>query len=472
MSNYDRKPFNTYVVFAITILVPLLLIVSLSSHGSATPISALSENVTAAPSDDTYVASGKPNEQWATLKTIWVGSNQADGFGIQRSLLRFDLSAIPQGSTIQSAELTLTVAATTPNDDNANITVRRVNGSWAETVTWNQHDASLTPDPEHAQSQSVSTALNQNVTWRIQELVQKWANESGRPSSLSLFVTSDANSGQHDRAFWSKNCNPSECGANAPKLVVEYTEPPKPTPTPALALTLTHELDNVKGTAVLPANAVTFTIDYKNNGSEPLEGITISATIPSGFEVIAKTGGRVVNDAVVWERLALAATQTDLRTYTIERKTLVPLRFDPFVPQQVKPYEEIPFNLPPNVPDGSCYKWHMGDGTIYESHTKGITYFYAEPGTYQFKLLISNVAAGYYAAANIPITVTGVSQSPKDPIVFDLSKPCTAVDGQDVVAKATVKWPDGDAESNTLWLKPSSISFLPIVKMQSQSTLQ
>ncbi|HEX9115494.1 MAG TPA: DNRLRE domain-containing protein, partial [Anaerolineae bacterium] len=92
------------------------------------------------------MASGQPTQNWAAHPSLWVGYDQAGGYQVERSLLRFDVSAIPAGSQINSAAIRLFLGGTTTNDAPMAVAVHRVRSDWPETITWNG-SLGLTVDP-------------------------------------------------------------------------------------------------------------------------------------------------------------------------------------------------------------------------------------------------------------------------------------------------------------------------------------
>jgi hypothetical protein len=89
---------------------------------------------------DTYIAFARPNENFGSA-ALFVGYHVLgdDNFGAQRSLLRFNLDAIPAGSAILEARMRLYISFATTDDTEAVRTIaRQLNSAWDEQfVTWN-----------------------------------------------------------------------------------------------------------------------------------------------------------------------------------------------------------------------------------------------------------------------------------------------------------------------------------------------
>ncbi len=75
---------------------------------------------------------------WPGVETnLWVGSEPADGRGIMRSVIRFDLSTLPTGLALTEANLRL-VAVEAPADDTPiTVSVHDITRAWTGCPTWN-----------------------------------------------------------------------------------------------------------------------------------------------------------------------------------------------------------------------------------------------------------------------------------------------------------------------------------------------
>ncbi|MDQ7029666.1 MAG: DNRLRE domain-containing protein [Ardenticatenia bacterium] len=122
------------------VLLPALLVVpgflALLGRGQTATAAPAVVNVTIYASADTYVDNGDPTQNFGNSTTIDVGACW-EFTTAQIGLISFNLSTIPSGAVIHSAELRLykvpggsTLAAT--------VQVHRVTASWNEySVTWN-----------------------------------------------------------------------------------------------------------------------------------------------------------------------------------------------------------------------------------------------------------------------------------------------------------------------------------------------
>ncbi|MCB0106988.1 MAG: DNRLRE domain-containing protein, partial [Caldilineaceae bacterium] len=135
------------------------------------------------PIADTYVASGRPNKSFHTEGGLWVGNDEKNGNQVRRSLLKFDLSGIPVGSTITAATLVLNLGGTTTNDGQRNIKVSRIirdtGGDWlankTEEMTWNRH-LQLDQTDTNSSTISVGTGLTE-YQWNLAAMVKDWLQD-------------------------------------------------------------------------------------------------------------------------------------------------------------------------------------------------------------------------------------------------------------------------------------------------------
>lgn len=165
-----------------------------------------------APVADAEVASGSASTNFGTGSNLFIQSSTATGtFGVERGWLKFDLSAIPAGSTISSASLQLwnwksTGPALPVEVDSA------TNDTWTETgITWNSQPAvGGAIDTQTLASGTTNTWYSWNVTSFVQ-------SEFGGDKVASLLVraSDEAQAGGPSYAFDTK-----EFGSNAPVLRV------------------------------------------------------------------------------------------------------------------------------------------------------------------------------------------------------------------------------------------------------------
>ena len=116
---------------------------------------------------DADVSSAAENNNYAHYPDLYIG-NTPDPY-ITRAYLQFDLSAIPAGANIVSAELKLYNYSTVGPTD-FTIGMHGVTGNWQEiTITWNNQPAYL---PIAESTRLINTDKNGWISWDITALLQ------------------------------------------------------------------------------------------------------------------------------------------------------------------------------------------------------------------------------------------------------------------------------------------------------------
>ncbi|HIV72895.1 MAG TPA: cadherin domain-containing protein [Candidatus Aquabacterium excrementipullorum] len=180
---------------------------------------------------DTYISTSTgiaDNTNRAESTTLNAGE---DGTGGQaRMFLKFDLSMIPAGSTINSVTLYLQI--TTSNTfTSATFDLHKILTSWSESATWGDINGTF---PESPNNVSVSTATDASITdggaknytiastANLISTVQGWVNDSS--TNNGWFTT---NGGYQSRNSFASSENATQ--AYRPKIVIDYTLPTPPT---------------------------------------------------------------------------------------------------------------------------------------------------------------------------------------------------------------------------------------------------
>jgi uncharacterized protein (TIGR03118 family) len=204
---------------------------------------------------DTFINSGRPNNNAGA--TGWFDAGRDGVGGIRRGLFRFDLSGIPAGSTITSAEVQLTVVKVPGSGPvNSTFDLFRLQAAWNEgsksgnnganastgeatwsarmrgTADWTSPGAGSDAVATASASTAVSSTFNTKYSWSGSGLVadvQFWVDNPSQ--NFGWLLTSRAESSSRSvRGFASR-----EGGANAGMLVVDYTTPPPDSP-PAVSI--------------------------------------------------------------------------------------------------------------------------------------------------------------------------------------------------------------------------------------------
>lgn len=170
--------------------------------------------------------------------SVLVTGEDNTGADTFRSCIKFDLSSIPAGSTINSATLTMThaEAGNWRASNNRAVSIYRLLRSFTEGLTWNRYDgtnnwgtagcANTTSDRESANigSSTVTTgeADESEKSWtltasKIQEMLT-----GGSFSNNGFLIKTDTE--DNDRQQWHSGESATE--SKRPKLVIDYTPPP------------------------------------------------------------------------------------------------------------------------------------------------------------------------------------------------------------------------------------------------------
>jgi len=170
--------------------------------------------LTLRPTQDTDVDSTTPDANFAGADVLRLGRPSILAVTTQRSYLQFDLSGIPPGAVIRSAELDLFQTA----GSNNLVLVNMVASNWDATkTTWNNQ-----PDTGGVDSWRAPETINQYITYTSSgflALVQDWVNVPARNFGLMLdTAATDTDS----RVFDSTE----HASGQAPRLRITFDLPP------------------------------------------------------------------------------------------------------------------------------------------------------------------------------------------------------------------------------------------------------
>ena len=291
-----KKP--RLIVFLQSCFFILLFVLIKATHVVTLEQSTHSDFLIEKPVADTYVVSGLEDQSWPTDSKIWIGYSQAGNEFVKRALTKFDLAKIPDQSTITSARLYLFLAGRTPGDLPMSVGVALFPKDWPENITWKQFqnlggESLISENPIQV---GTDFAWYQ---WDVQALIQRWLStpKEDRTDYFSIVLIGEVNSGQHERAFWAKDCSDSDCNGNRPRLEIQFSTPtstptntpiptPTATPTPPFArLTLR----NAPTGEVKPNEQIKYTTHYAIGPNEDLNDVKISSTIPNDVKLITTT---------------------------------------------------------------------------------------------------------------------------------------------------------------------------------------
>ena len=279
-----RKPIEAPRSFGRR-LVCLGVLVSLCLGMSIYQVRADSNTLT--PSGDTYVASGRPADNFSPKTTTWVGYDQSGGYLVERALLAFAPGTLPpRGSTIASASLHLYLGATTTGDAPMQVSAHRTTSNWdPNTVTWPRQPSFGPADA----STSVPAVVLQWYAWDVKTALQTWSDQRDT-IDFGLVLTSTALSGQHERSFRSLEYSGTEFH---PYLEITYESPPP--------LTVSLKQTN------LPGLKLQYDIAVSNPSKLAASSVKVAAPIPLGTTVQSAGGGTQVGSELQWTPGTLAA---------------------------------------------------------------------------------------------------------------------------------------------------------------------
>jgi hypothetical protein len=227
------------------------------------PTGALATTVQIPAAEDTYIASGYPNQNFGN-DPLFLGYNlTGDQFGAERIMIRFDvLSAVPPAAHINDAYVQLTLNFASPVDDvPLGTNLRDVRAPWDEyALTWNTQ-------PARGDIQTtvfVNTALT-TYEWNVTNLVQDWVN--GTLTNNGIEIYGEEAPEQHERTFYARESGTGE----APHLVVDFTvnddvEPPTVTVSSLPEYSLRNFDVNWGGTDPGGSGIATYDVEYRING--------------------------------------------------------------------------------------------------------------------------------------------------------------------------------------------------------------
>ncbi|PYG84993.1 hypothetical protein LY28_03351 [Ruminiclostridium sufflavum DSM 19573] len=132
--------------------------------------------------DDVYIDSSRPDKNFSKSNVIWVGKKEDDT--IQRSLLKCDLSFIPQGSKIISSNLNIYLDYDPSEMElEETITPYAITDSWeVSKVTWNNQPSVS----NNIRGAATSLSIEGYYSFVITDFVERWVNRGYPNNGLEL----------------------------------------------------------------------------------------------------------------------------------------------------------------------------------------------------------------------------------------------------------------------------------------------
>lgn len=257
---------------------------------------------------DNFLDENNPGRNYGNCKEFFIGTKSGKK---RRGIVKFDVSDIPVGASIISANLVLTKTGGT--NASTPVSIHRVLSNWQENAggcagntlapNWNQNQAGInwnTPGGHFDNTSAASTnvASNGNYTWNIVSLVEQWVNT---PAANHGLLIKTVNESINDEFKWAS----SEEGDNTkrptlnivyqlPESIIQYTWntgattktieiSPATTTTYSVTLTATGVCDGAITSQVVtvnpnPALAVTGPSSICFGNSATLTAVSATAT--------------------------------------------------------------------------------------------------------------------------------------------------------------------------------------------------
>ncbi|EYF08633.1 adventurous gliding motility protein Q [Chondromyces apiculatus DSM 436] len=151
---------------------------------------------------------------WSDHSNQRISSGTSVTGGYSRSLVHFDLGAVPSGATVLSADFT--VHQLFKNGSSATVDVLRVTAPWSETtVNWGNFGGAVDPTPE-ASFVAVGSGGSGNRTVDLSDLVQDWVSGAVANHGVAIDAPTDLS-----RSEFRSSENPVT--AERPSLSLCYT---------------------------------------------------------------------------------------------------------------------------------------------------------------------------------------------------------------------------------------------------------
>ena len=284
----------------------LLAALSVLTLALALPERALSQTTLVlqpdpAAGEDTYIAAASSVQNYGTQTNLITDSQNSSGV---RSLLRFDLSAVPAGATILSATFEMYYFYTRVANTES-LRLHRALRDWTETgATWRTYDGANNwttqggdYDPAIVASATLTATVNLWKSWNVTSLVQGWVG--GAYPNQGMLLESQPASGNKERHFYSSDyvTNP----ALRPKLTIVY-----------VASDLSASTKSVSSVTPVVGETLTYTIVVKNAGTTAASGVVVTDAVDiAGLgSIVPGQGGTLAGNTLTWNSVTTPSLAT------------------------------------------------------------------------------------------------------------------------------------------------------------------
>ena len=239
---------------------------------------------------DTHIAAASSVQNFGAA-TLLLSNSQTNGQS--RLLLRFDLSGIPSGATIQSAVLELFYQSTRVSTSES-LRLHRVARSWTELgATWRTYDGvgSWTTqggdfDATVVASATLDGTVNVWKAWTVTSLVQSWVQ--GSFVNYGMLLESPAQSANNERRFVSSE---NASTTLQPKLTITY-----------VASDLSASTKAASSATAVGGQLLTYTLVVKNTGNSPAANVVVSDAVNTAMltSITPGQGGVLSAGTITW----------------------------------------------------------------------------------------------------------------------------------------------------------------------------
>jgi len=168
------------------------------------------------PVEDSYINQASPTTNYGSNTALAIGSY---GTSNKRSLLRFDLSSIPAGSTINSATLWLYYYGRSGTDPvGRTYRANRLTSGWIEAgwnsedgITWNNSDSTTawgTAGGDFTATDSATTTVPSAfgwMSWTVTNIAQGWVNGSYPNNGFLIKDDTEGSASNYEADFYSQD---------------------------------------------------------------------------------------------------------------------------------------------------------------------------------------------------------------------------------------------------------------------------
>lgn len=209
--NKKRATFLTLVILVLGVILWSRGRLTVPPPAAAAP---LTNTITLPPDADAMILEFFPDTNYGSTTGLFLDNDEFDF--LSRSLIRYDLSSVPAGSTIIEATLSL-YQSQQDSASNLQMDLEQVTAAWAENaVTWNNRPATA---PCCAATSINNPPSERRFVFDVTTIVDQWVNQS--VANHGLYLTSSTSDPYYIIGFGSREYDADK----RPDLVVHYLPP-------------------------------------------------------------------------------------------------------------------------------------------------------------------------------------------------------------------------------------------------------